>query len=893
MPRQSATTLTLKDKLSRLNFTQAAKLLKPEGEKLLRQGGLYNIDIDTDVSLTANNFNVNLVDAKVKFELDNSANHRLAWQCSCQPGILKQDPCEHVGAALSLVLEEKTPLGLAKEPPEPVAIEALSDEALIARALSERQQRADKEKMRVVSQDKKTLWVDYLVSSAGSGKTYRVALRGWELGDSFCSCPDFRKNTLGTCKHILHTLKKVKQRFSAAQRKKPFRQKNLALHLLYGETIELRLLRPKNVSDACEKIIKPLNDKTLTNIPLLLKQLRKLERIDESVLIYPDAEEYIQQQLFQQHINKRVTDIRQDPENHALRNKLLNATLLPYQLDGIAFAVGAGRAVLADEMGLGKTIQGIGVAELLAQEVGIKKVLVICPASLKSQWREEIFRFCQRDCQIVIGGAEQRAEQYQGEQFFTLANYEQVLRDSTVIARQHWDLIILDEGQRIKNWEAKTSQTVKALRSRFALVLSGTPLENRIDDLYSIVEFIDERRLGPGFRFYNHHQVVDEKGKVLGYKNMTELRKKLEPVLLRRTRASVQQQLPERTTQILRIPPTEQQLEMHQGFRMTVSSILAKRYLTEMDLLRLQKALLMCRMSANSTYLVDKQSPGYSSKLKELESLLSELCQESDRKIIVFSEWTTMLDLIEPLLHELAVDYVRLDGSVPQKKRQQLVHQFQNNKNCRLFLSTNAGATGLNLQAANTIVNIDLPWNPALLEQRIARAHRMGQKRSIQVYLLVTEQTLEENLLFTLSAKKQVAMAALDPDTDLDEVNFSSGMDELKKRLEILLGAKPDAAEDESILRTRTQTQRQSNISDAGGQLFNAAFQFINELLPQETNNEQARQLSTVLEKQLAGCLQSNEDGKLQLMINLPDQSALSNLATAMSRMMIAGQADT
>jgi SNF2 family DNA or RNA helicase len=131
-----------------------------------------------------------------------------------------------------------------------------------------------------------------------------------------------------------------------------------------------------------------------------------------------------------------------------------------------------------------------------------------------------------------------------------------------------------------------------------------------------------------------------------------------------------------------------------------------------MDLLRLQKALLLCRMVANSTFLVDKVPPGYSSKLAEFENLIDQLIDEEDRKIVLFSEWTTMLSLIEPLLGKRKVNYVRLDGSIPQKKRQGLIFQFQKERDCKLFITTNAGATGLNLQAANTVINVDLPWNP-------------------------------------------------------------------------------------------------------------------------------------------------------------------------------------
>lgn len=383
----------------------------------------------------------------------------------------------------------------------------------------------------------------------------------------------------------------------------------------------------------------------------------------------------------------------------------------------------------------------------------MSKVLVICPASVKSQWRNEIRRFCDRDCQLISGSVASRGGQYANDCFFTVCNYEQVLRDILSIERVKWDLIILDEGQRIKNWEAKTSRVIKGLRSTFALVLSGTPLENRLDELYSVVQFIDNRRLGPAFRFYNRHRVVDEKGKVLGYKNLAGLRESLRPVLLRRTRQSVRQQLPARTNEIIRVAPTEEQLDLHGSHMQLVSRIVWKRFLTEMDLLRLQKHLLMCRMAADSTFLVDKQAPGYSSKLEELDNLFERLFSEENRKVLLFSKWTTMLDLIEPLLKKRGLRFVRLDGSVPQKLRQGLVHDFQTNANCRVFLTTNAGSTGLNLQAANTVINVDLPWNPAVLEQRIARAYRMGQEQPVQVFVLITEETIEEKLLSTLSAK--------------------------------------------------------------------------------------------------------------------------------------------
>jgi superfamily II DNA or RNA helicase len=877
--------LTLKDRLSRLTHRQACKLLGDQGEALIRAGGAREISIDGDVHFGDDLFRLSIADAVVTITLMAEADQNLRWNCTRCGGA-----CEHVGAALSLILEEKLALGLAAAPVERIPVEALSEKELVQRAVEDRLERARTERMVVRSNDPEKLWTDYLVTNSESGKSYRVALRGWLPGESYCSCPDFRKNTLGVCKHVLQVQRKVKARFPADVCKRPFKPDGLAVHLHYGREPELRLIVPQKMDDAVKRIVKPMVDRAIEDVPDLVRRIRKLAALDVNVAVYPDAEELINQGLFQARIAALVGEIRKNPKNHPLRRELLAGELLPYQLDGIAFAAGAGRAILADDMGLGKTIQGIGVAELLAREAGIAKVLVVCPASVKSQWRAEVQRFSRRDCQLVLGSVSERARQYDNSCFFTICNYEQVLRDILAIERVRWDLIILDEGQRIKNWEAQTSRVIKALRSPFALVLSGTPLENRLEELYSVMEFVDAHRLGPAFRFFNTHRVTTETGKVLGYRNLAALRQRLAPILLRRTRAAVMRELPERTTEIVRIPPTGEQLDLHDANLRIVATVVRKSYINEMDLLRLRKALLLCRMAADGTYLVDKKAPGYSSKLEALDELLGGLLAEEDRKIIVFSEWTTMLGLIESLLKKHRAQYVRLDGSVPQKKRQQLVHTFQKDKACRLFLATNAGATGLNLQAANTVINVDLPWNPAVLEQRIARAHRMGQKRSVQVYVLVTEGTLEERLLGTLSAKHELAMAALDAESEVDAVDLACGMDELKARLEVLLGAKPDAPVDQSEQRRveedAARLARQEKVALVGGQMVNAAFAFMGEILTQGQATKQVQDLAETVKRRLADCMEKDAEGRMKLTVTLPDAAALDTLATSLAALM-------
>jgi len=888
MLTKASSELTLFDRLSRLTFHSASRLLGAQGNRLITAGGKYDVDIFTQVQLDRDRFRLTLGGSVVTLSLNAAARDRLEWRCdTCEV------PCEHAGAAFSLILEEKLALGLAGAPPDRPPVESLAEQALVAQAIAERKERARTEQMRLTSVNPDEIWTDYTLTNSASGKSYRVALRGWKPGESYCSCPDFRKNTLGTCKHILHALGKVRRQFPDSMRNRPYRRREISVHVSYGKEMELRMLVPAELDERASAVVLPIRDRPITDLPDLLARIRRLEAQGIAVAVYPDAEEYIQTRLLQQRIAATCAEIRRNPRSHPLRTTLLKAEVLPYQLDGIAFAAGAGRAILADDMGLGKTVQGIGIAELLAREANICKVLIVCPASVKSQWRSEILRFSERDCQIVLGSAEQRSAQYENRCFFTICNYEQVLRDILAIERAKWDLIILDEGQRIKNWEAKTAQTVKRLRSPFALVLSGTPLENRLDDLFSVVEFIDDRRLGPAFRFFNRHRVTDEKGRVLGYKDLDLLRERLKPVLLRRTRSAVMKDLPLRTTEIVRVAPTDEQAEIDAAQMHIVCTIVGKKYISEMDLLRLQKALLLARMNADSTFLVDKRPPGFSSKLKRLEELLEELAGEQDRKIVLFSEWTTTLGLIEPQMKRLKLDYVRLDGSVPQKKRQQLVHQFQRDPKCRAFFATNAGSTGLNLQAANTVINVDLPWNPAVLEQRIARAHRMGQKSPVQVYLLVTEGTIEEKLLATLSAKHDLALAALDMESEVKQVELVSGVEELKRRLEVLLGAKAHAPTDETEKQRQQQEAerlaRRARVAEAGGQLLAAAFTFLSEIIPQREPTDGAARMASDFKARLNECLERDEQGRPRLTVTLPNEAALENLALSLAALLPGG----
>lgn len=209
---------------------------------------------------------------------------------------------------------------------------------------------------------------------------------------------------------------------------------------------------------------------------------------------------------------------------------------------------------------------------------------------------------------------------------------------------------------------------------------------------------------------------------------------------------------------------------------------------------------------------------------------------------------------------------------MPQKQRAEIVARFQSDPKTRFFLSTNAGSTGLNLQAANTVVNVDLPWNPAVLEQRIGRAYRMGQSRSVSVFLLVTEGTFEESLLTALSAKRDLALAALDVDSQVAEVDVRTGGEELKRRLEILLGAKPEAPEDR-VAQARTDQAQNVPLADASRTLVRAAVSFLAQL------GHPSLERTSGLGSLSGAKIHAGEDGRARLSFALPSEEQVEALA--------------
>ena len=618
------------------------------------------------------------------------------------------------------------------------------------------------------------IFSEFHVTNPQTGRTYRAAIRGDGLGDNYCSCPDFAVNTLGTCKHVEFLLARLKRkRGGKSAFAKGFRPPYSEIYLRYGPQREIVFTPGTDCPESLRKLAEGyfdaagvLRGESYQRFHLFLREAMAGQH---EVRCYEDALAFISQVRDRAELAKRIDQAFPDGPDSPAFKKLIKAPLYPYQRQGVLFAAKAGRCLLADDMGLGKTIEAIAAAEVLARTAGIERVLIVCPTSLKHQWQREIEKFIDRTAMVIEGLSARRAEGYAADAFFKITNYDVVFRDLDMIRQWSPELVILDEAQRIKNWQTRTAKSVKQLDSDYAFVLTGTPLENRLEELHSIVEFVDRFRLGPMFRFLNEHQHLDENGKVIGYRNLSRISETLSPILIRRTKDSVLQELPERMEKRFFVPMTDEQMQHHEENRAIVARIVHKwrrfGFLSEIDQRRLTCALQNMRMSCDSTYLLDHTSD-HGVKADELVTLLAEILEDPHAKAVIFSQWVRMHELIANRLANRKWGHVMFHGSVPGPKRRGLIRQFQQDGDCRLFLSTDAGGVGLNLQNASVVVIVDQPWNPAVLEQRIGRVHRLGQHRPVRVVHFISQGTIEEGMLSLLAFKKSMFSGVLDGGKD-------------------------------------------------------------------------------------------------------------------------------
>ncbi|WP_163337366.1 SNF2-related protein [Desulfopila sp. IMCC35008] len=663
-------------------------------------------------------------------------------------------------------------------------------------ALEDRRKRAAREEFRVKTGD--MFKGDHLIETP-KGRQYQVTLHDPGLGAGHCSCPDYQVNRLGTCKHILYLVDYLKE-------KKWYEQQLARERFPYidifwdGSASRPRLFheRPASVNNRLRTIFEELFDEHgFLRDPDLIHFVPYLEKLENEKFVR--IQESVMRKVEQAVLDSELLQAEQEPLPDL--SHLLKLQPYHYQEEGVRFCLYKKGSLIGDEMGLGKTLQAIILAILKKEIFGFNKVLIVTLASLKDQWKREIERFSYEQAHIISGNSENREQGYENaESLFKISNYEAVLRDVEIISRYKPDLVILDEAQRIKNFETKTADAVKRLPRQHALVLTGTPLENKLEDVYSIVQFLDPELLSPLWQFAANHFLLSrtKKNKILGYRQLDKLREKLRPIVVRRRKEEVLDELPEQVRNDYFIDMHPEQALIHADYSRSLLPLMNKKFLTPMDLRHIQMLLLKMRQVCDSTHLIDRETD-ISPKLNELASILDELVVENKRKVVIFSEWRTMTALIGKHLSRVGIPFVELSGKVPVAKRQLLIDEFSENPDCKVFLSTDAGGTGLNLQAADSVINFEIPWSPARLNQRIGRVNRLGQKSGcINIINLISRNSIEERILAGNRLKSELFDSVFDGGSS--EVIFDRGkrqemVGKLREVIEAELQSTPVEAE--------------------------------------------------------------------------------------------------
>jgi superfamily II DNA or RNA helicase len=663
----------------------------------------------------------------------------------------------------------------------------------------------------------------FRVPGHGRSGPYTVALRGFDAKLASCTCPDFEKSELSTCKHI----ERVRMWYQR-QSKRP----TGPVLSVWWRPSEWSILVPDPLREVrCDAVEAPLppalrplfdDDGYLREAPVGTTPVAWVETALEA------ARQAAQDGDLTFDLDPAVTARLAEARHHVEVVARLGAVqagdavwrdttanlgfqMHPYQEHGALFLARRGRAFLADDMGLGKTLQAIVATLLMRKTAGIKKTLIVCPASLKHQWASEIAKACGEMAQVVEGSRTMRTAAYRRwKRGFLILNYELALRDLDAVKAAKAELIVLDEAQRIKNWETKTAKAIKELTSPFAFVLTGTPLENRLSELHSLVEYVNPRALGPRWRLLPFHAVSEPGGRIVAYEALDILRGRLASFFLRRERSEVLDQLPPRTDNTFWTEMTPAQLRPYRRHARKVALLLAQnRPLKTAEVRLLLQALTSMRILCNAFAQYEwelseaRLKAGHlgepdvrwihSPKLEEFAHVLEDLLEVPGAKVLVFSQWERLLRLahhvVRPLLDRRGEKATVFHGGMDSQRRSKTIDDFRTDERLRVLFSTDAGGLGLNLQdAASVVVNLEVPWNPAVLEQRIGRVHRMGQRKSVQVLHFVTRGAIEERVRQVVENKKALFDGLLVDEVDrvvLDEAVQANFVERVRNLLTV------------------------------------------------------------------------------------------------------------
>jgi SNF2 family DNA or RNA helicase len=445
---------------------------------------------------------------------------------------------------------------------------------------------------------------------------------------------------------------------------------------------------------------------------------------------------------------------------------LQEVTLYDYQKEVFRNMLKAQRAICSMIMGSGKTITTIACYAFIDKYKPKENasMLIIGPKSLRYQWGNEIKRTCGKE---VFQIENQKHIEPSKDHDVNIVTYQFLTRHIDKFLKRKFDIVVVDEIQFIRNAKTKTWKAISKLKSDFFFGLSGTVIENRLDDLYSIMEIINPGVLGPKWKFDDKFQElkIKSRSKLVygGVKNLQDLKELLKDNVF----SYDQLNLPAIQHHYCFVGTDKYQLQIHDGYYEEAKKLIAKSLNGDImphERLLVQSLLLKARQASNTTELISKTHENPSKKIKEFLKLVKNTCINGGEKLVVFSDWVEMLQICaRHVAHKYKLDFVFFTGKQSSKQRQAALEKFQTNNRCKIFFASDAGGLGLDgLQLASSkVVHLELPWNPAKLDQRSGRVHRLLQTNNVDIYHLVSKDTIEEHIHSLLQEKKNVRIKTL------------------------------------------------------------------------------------------------------------------------------------
>jgi hypothetical protein len=689
-----STQKAIKELLSQLSSeVSSGNLIYRQGQSLYLNGQCTQL-IESE---HLHEFSVN--DKYGNFLVKINSTEVLQASCTCNAGAI----CRHRAAAYMQLYEL---MSLSEDKPAQPGLK-YTRRGMIKRVMTERIEKARQADYMLHFAD--NIYGEHILTNE-RGTSYHLTFRDFKKKIGYCSCPDYNTNKLGTCKHLIYAFNRSTVNPDLKPQELP-RYPFIEVFCDPLQNYRISWFHPEEVrGEVAEVLYRYFGNKRFVaddQVATLIGFFNVVDRYKE-ILVRPEVYARVQRLMEEEELarlaNEKVLDFSR-----------IKVPLLPFQRQGVEFATFRKGVVLADDMELEKPLQAIATAVMKKDVFGYSRILIICPATLKQQWKNDVLRYCDEPAQIVAGTTAGRETLY-GSTGFIIVSYETVIRDQQLIAKKPPHFIILDEAQRIRNYTSVTSSVIKSLPRKHALVLSATPLNSELIDLYSIVMFVDTELLSPLWEFSYQHCYFDEDNKnvVAGYYNLEQLDEKLSKVMLRREKQDVIRQLPGSSQITTPVKMSENQISRYLKYARQVLEILNQKIFTLFDEQKVADLLKLMLQAGNSTFLVDDTSNS-SPKLTELKHILSYKLhiRKSDHRVIIVTRWIKMAKIIARALKLGRFVFAELNAEMTETERNAALSRFAADDQCRILLATTKSLGGKELLVADTLINFELPQKDA------------------------------------------------------------------------------------------------------------------------------------------------------------------------------------